>query len=55
MKKLMYLSLAAFLMTSASSLSFAAGSGGGEPVEAPKCKKGEVRQEGRQYQEMRQG
>ena len=42
MKKLMFLSLAAFLMASASSLSVAAGSGGGEPVEAPKCKKGEV-------------
>lgn len=42
MKKLLYLSLAAFLMTSGSSMSFAAGGGGGEPVEAPNCKKGEV-------------
>ena len=42
MKKLLYLSLAAFLMTSASSMSFAAGGGGVEPAEPPKCKKGEV-------------
>ena len=42
MKKLLYLSLAAFLMTSASSMTFAAG-GGGEPAEpVKKCKKGEV-------------
>jgi tetratricopeptide (TPR) repeat protein len=43
MKKLLYLSLAAFLMTSASSMSFAAGGGGEEPAEpVKKCKKGEV-------------
>jgi len=44
MKKLLYVSLAAFLMTSAGSMSFAAGGGGGgaEDVPAPKCKKGEV-------------
>ncbi len=41
MKKLVYLSLAAFLMTSGSSMTFAAG-GGSEPVEPPKCKNGEV-------------
>jgi tetratricopeptide (TPR) repeat protein len=42
MKKLLYLSLAAFLMTSGSSMTFAAG-GGGEPVvPVKKCKKGEV-------------
>jgi len=43
MKKLVYLSLAAFLMTSGSSMTFAAGGGGAEPA-APvkKCKKGEV-------------
>jgi tetratricopeptide (TPR) repeat protein len=41
MKKLLYISLAAFLVTSGSSMTFAAG-GGGEPVEAPKCKNGEV-------------
>jgi tetratricopeptide (TPR) repeat protein len=48
MKKLMFLSLAALLMASASSLSFAAGgnsggAGGGNPAEPEKkCKKGEV-------------
>lgn len=45
MKKLLYLSLAAVLMASASSMSFAAGGdgGGGGPAEpAKKCKKGEV-------------
>ncbi len=31
MKKLIYLSLAAFLMTSGSSMTFAAGGGGGAP------------------------
>ncbi|MDP1702435.1 MAG: hypothetical protein Q8L53_15940 [Aestuariivirga sp.] len=41
MKKLLFLSLAAFLMTSGSSTTFAAG-GGGEPAEPPQCKKGEV-------------
>lgn len=41
MKKLAYLSLAAFLMTSGSSMTFAAG-GGGAPAEPPKCKHGEV-------------
>ena len=43
MKKLIYLSLAAFLMTSGSSMTFAAGGGssggGADPL---KCKKGEV-------------
>ena len=42
MKKLLYLSLAAFLMTSGSSMTFAAGDNGGEPAEPIKCKKGEV-------------
>ncbi len=46
MKKLLYLSLAAFLITSGSSTAFAAGgnSGGGSPGqdEVKKCKKGEV-------------
>lgn len=42
MKKLVYFSLAAFLMASGSSMAFAAGGGGGEPVEPPQCKKGEV-------------
>lgn len=44
MKKLVYLSLAAFLMASGSSMTFAAGgdSGGGAPVPVKKCKKGEV-------------
>ena len=41
MKKLVYLSLAAFLMASGSSTAFAAG-GGGAPAEPPQCKKGEV-------------
>jgi tetratricopeptide (TPR) repeat protein len=40
MKKLVFLSLAAFLMTSGSSMTFAAGGGGA--VEPPRCKKGEV-------------
>lgn len=45
MKKLLYLSLAAFLMTSGSSMTFAAGGGGGGSPgqdEVKKCKKGEV-------------
>ena len=42
MKKLMYLSLAAFLMTSGSSMTFAAGGGGEPAVPVKKCKKGEV-------------
>ena len=42
MKKLMYLSLAAFLMTSGSSMTFAAGGGGGATNEVKKCKKGEI-------------
>ena len=44
MKKLVYLSLAAFLMTSGSSMTFAAGGGGGGGAadEVKKCKKGEV-------------
>jgi tetratricopeptide (TPR) repeat protein len=43
MKKLMYLSLAAFLMTSGSSMTFAAGGGNNAPAEpVKKCKKGEV-------------
>jgi len=42
MKKLMYLSLAAFLMTSGSSMTFAAGDGGGAAEPVKKCKKGEV-------------
>ena len=45
MKKLLYLSLAAFLMTSGSTMTFAAGGGGagGSPgEEVKKCKKGEV-------------
>jgi tetratricopeptide (TPR) repeat protein len=43
MKKLLFLSLAAFLMTSGSSMTFAAGGGGGGPEEPVlKCKKGEV-------------
>ena len=42
MKKLLYLSLAAFLMTTGSSTVFAAGGGGGEPAEPLKCKNGEV-------------
>lgn len=44
MKKLMYLSLAAFLMASGSSTAFAAGGGGGSPGqdEVKKCKNGEV-------------
>jgi tetratricopeptide (TPR) repeat protein len=45
MKKLLYFSLAAFLMTSGSSMTFAAGggAGGGNPGEpVKKCKKGEV-------------
>lgn len=42
MKKLMYLSLAAFLMTSGSSMTFAAGGGGGAAEPVLKCKKGEV-------------
>ena len=41
MKKLLYLSLTAFLVTSGSSMTFAAG-GGGEDVPVQKCKKGEV-------------
>ncbi len=43
MKKLVYLSLAAFLMASGSSMTFAAGSGGGGAADEVKtCKKGEV-------------
>jgi tetratricopeptide (TPR) repeat protein len=43
MKKLLYLSLAAFLMTSGSSMTFAAGGGNNGPAEpVTKCKKGEV-------------
>jgi tetratricopeptide (TPR) repeat protein len=42
MKKLVFLSLAAFLMTSGSSMTFAAGGGGGAADEVTKCKKGEV-------------
>jgi tetratricopeptide (TPR) repeat protein len=43
MKKLLYLSLAAFLMTSGSSMTFAAGGGGsGGGADPLKCKKGEV-------------
>jgi tetratricopeptide (TPR) repeat protein len=43
MKKLLYLSLATFLMTSASSMTFAAGGGGsGAPEPVLHCKKGEV-------------
>ena len=41
MKKLLFLSLAAFLMTSGSSMTFAAG-GDGPAVPVKKCKKGEV-------------
>lgn len=44
MKKLVYLSLAAFLVASGSSMTFAAGgdSGDGAPEPVKKCKKGEV-------------
>jgi tetratricopeptide (TPR) repeat protein len=45
MKKLLFLSLAAFLVTSGSSMTFAAGDGGssgGTSSEVKKCKKGEV-------------
>jgi tetratricopeptide (TPR) repeat protein len=42
MKKLVYLSLAAFLMTSGSSMTFAAGGGGSGSSDVKKCKQGEV-------------
>jgi tetratricopeptide (TPR) repeat protein len=42
MRKLIYISLAAFLMASGSSMAFAAGGGGAGPAEPPPCKQGEV-------------
>lgn len=42
MKKLLYLSLAAFLMASGGSMTFAAGGGGSSGQDVKTCKKGEV-------------